>query len=195
MFKDAPGGDGENLGRFTGSSTEASALFRLFFGGARFAGVLVVPFPACDLTASESTGEGALLVPCDVCRTFCTAPDALCSPYVLDVRGGKFWHINVPRFTPADSRKDLALGFRGEDGGGGGLSGNMSRGRSAESTFASRFEALTGGDDVGAGCLGVSQALTLGTGTLPRGIFGVCSGGLSNAMAGSASGLDAGFDF
>jgi hypothetical protein len=38
-----------------------------------------------------------------------------------------------------------------------------------------RFEALTGGEDGGARCFGVSKAFALGIGTLPLGIFGVCT--------------------
>jgi hypothetical protein len=61
------------------------------------------------------------------------------------------------------------------------------------STFIIRFEALTGGEDGGAVCLGVIMALTLGTGTLPRGILGVCIGGCSGiarSMTGSGEGGD-----
>jgi hypothetical protein len=49
----------------------------------------------------------------------------------------------------------------------------------AKSTLLNRFEALTGGEEGGGGCLGVSKAFTLGTGTFPRGIFGlgVCTAG------------------
>src|SRR5690242_14325120 len=51
----------------------------------------------------------------------------------------------------------------------------------AKSTLVSLFEALTAGEDAGAGGLGVSNAFTLGTGTFPRGILGVCSTGFSTA--------------
>ena len=46
----------------------------------------------------------------------------------------------------------------------------------ANSMLLKRFETLTGGEEGGAGCRGVSKARTLGTGTLPLGIFGVCAG-------------------
>ena len=51
----------------------------------------------------------------------------------------------------------------------------------AKSTFVNLFEALTGGDEDTAATLGVSRALTLGTGTFPLGILGVCSTGFSPA--------------
>jgi hypothetical protein len=51
----------------------------------------------------------------------------------------------------------------------------------AKSTLVSLFEALTGGEEAGAGAFGFSSAFTLGTGTFPRGILGVCSTGSSTA--------------
>jgi hypothetical protein len=51
----------------------------------------------------------------------------------------------------------------------------------AKSTFVNLFEALTGGDEDGAAILGVSSALTLGTGTFPLGILGVCTTGFPTA--------------
>lgn len=58
----------------------------------------------------------------------------------------------------------------------------------AKSTFVNRFEALTGGEEGGACTLGVSRAFTLGTGTLPLGILGVCMAGLlaTGVLAGGA---------
>lgn len=57
------------------------------------------------------------------------------------------------------------------------------------SMFISRFEALTGGEDGGAARLGDSNALTMGTGTLPRGILGVRTGGTTATT--SATGVGA----
>ena len=89
------------------------------------------------------------------------------------------WHNSFPRFTPVASRRHLVLRAGGEEGAGGGedsLRGNLA-GCNANSMLLKRFETLTGGEEGGAGCRGVSKARTLGTGTLPLGIFGVCAGG------------------
>lgn len=61
-------------------------------------------------------------------------------------------------------------------------------GCTAKSTFVNRLAALTGGEDAGAAILGVSSAFTLGTGTLPLGILGVCNAGFftANGLAGGA---------
>lgn len=93
------------------------------------------------------------------------------------------WQSNLPRFTPFGNRSDL--GFRpagGATGGDGSLGGVGSAGSScssfiAKSTLLRRLEALTGGEEGGARCFGVSKARTLGTGTFPLGILGVFAGG------------------
>lgn len=84
--------------------------------------------------------------------------------------------------TPADNRNDLVLGFRGSEDAGTGLSSGTSRVWTEFSTLASRFETLTGGDDLGAGCRGVSKVLARSTGVLPREIFGVCTERLPGTM-------------
>lgn len=111
--------------------------------------------------------------------------------------------MSVPRFTPAESRSDFALGFRGGDGGGGGCLGGFLTGSfagvgwiagcMAKSTLVNRLEALTGGEEVGACTLGVSSAFTLGTGTFPLGILGVCRTGISTAGLTGGAGVMAGW--
>jgi hypothetical protein len=87
-----------------------------------------------------------------------------------------------------ESRSDLALGCRTGEGGGEGSLRGFDIGCTAKSTLVRRFEALTGGDDGGAGRLGVSAAFTLGTGTFPRGIVGVCTGDIFGVCTGGGFG-------
>lgn len=113
-------------------------------------------------------------------------PDAL---GIVSARGaccGSDWQSSIPRLTPVERRSDLALGCCGGGGSAGGedaLRVFSLTGCTARSTLLMRLEALTGGEDVGAARLGVSIALTFGTGTLPRGIFGVCNCGGFGTMA------------
>jgi hypothetical protein len=99
---------------------------------------------------------------------------ALASPPALDAGLGIDWHINVARLTPVERRNDFGFGFGFGDGGGEGCFGGSCTGRTAKSTFVRRFEALTGGDEVGGGRLGVSTGFDLGRRIFVRGGFGVC---------------------
>jgi hypothetical protein len=72
------------------------------------------------------------------------------------------WQSSVARLTPADSRNDLALGLRTREGGGVGSVGGFCTDWTAKSTFARRFDALTGGERSRDGRLGVSMGLDLG---------------------------------
>lgn len=118
----------------------------------------------------------------DVIRPFAAVTDALDSLPALKPGCGKDWHSRVPRFTPADKRSDLVLGFREGNGGGDGAFRGLLAGCTAKSTFVKRFDALTGGEEVGANCFGVSRALTLGTGYFPRGILGACRESFSGTV-------------
>jgi hypothetical protein len=76
------------------------------------------------------------------------------------------------------------LGFRDADGSGGGASADLFTGCTARSIFVMRLEALTGGDELGAGRFGVSAGFGFGSRILARGGFG------ASTRAGSCSTLD-----
>lgn len=95
---------------------------------------------------------------------------------------GADWHRSIPRLTPVDRRNSLVFlssrgrGWRswpGDDGTGDDSFGGSDSGWRAKSTFAIRFDALTGGEDGCGGGRGVCCALTWGTGTFPLGSLGV----------------------
>ena len=156
-----------------GATSSESGPLRLPFGGT---------FAAMKLSSWETAGDGSLFATRDTVRALAFVFVTLGSLPILASCCGRAWHNSFPRFTPVESRSDLALragGGEGSEGGGGGGEGSFGgtlTGCSANSILLRRFEALTGGEEGGAGRFGVSRARTLGTGTLPLGIFGVFAG-------------------
>jgi hypothetical protein len=149
--------------------------FRFFFGGE------FDKTSACEvfLLALEKVCDGSLVTIRDVLVTLALDTEALDSLLVLGAGCGIDWQSSVARLTPADKRKDFALGLGGGDGGGDGcLCGfcGFCTLWTAKSTFVRRFEALTGGDEARVGCLGVSIGFGLGRGIFTRGTLGVCTG-------------------
>lgn len=170
----------EGVLAFFGTTLDsASGSFRFLFGGGE-----VREFDktsACEVfpLALGNVGDGSLVTIRDVLVTLAFDKEALDSLLALGAGCGIDWQSSVARLTPADKRKDFALGLRGGDGGGDGfLCGfcDFCTLWTAKSTFVRRFEALTGGDEARVGCLGVSIGFGLGRGIFARGILGACTG-------------------
>lgn len=194
MSKDAVGGETEILVLFEAGTPSAFSGFRLPLTGGL---VLLVKDDACEycLSSYDSVGDGSFLMVREGIRAFAADPDGVDLLPALDPNCGRDWQSSVPRFTPAGRRSDLVFGFREGNGGGDGSFRGFLIGRTAKSTFVRRFEALTGGEEVGADALGVSSACALGTGYLTRGILGVRKEGFSDtirAAIGSGTGVGLG---
>jgi hypothetical protein len=124
----------------------------------------------------DMMGDGSLLRNTDDFVVWGFDTGALASLPALDAGLGIDWHINVARLTPVERRNDFAFGLGGGDGGGEGLFCGFCTGRTAKSTLVRRFEALTGGEDVGGGRVGVWTGFDLGRDIFARGSLGVCMG-------------------
>jgi hypothetical protein len=124
---------------------------------------------------SAGASSGSLLCKRDVLAELGFEIVALASLLALDAGLGIDWHISVARLTPVERRNDFAFGLGFGDGGGEGCFRGSCTGRTAKSTFVRRFVALTGGDEVGGGRLGVSTGFDLGRRIFACGGFGVCT--------------------
>jgi hypothetical protein len=146
------------------------------------------PLSRCSsLCSSGIADDGSLLCRRDVLGLLARGADALGSLPALEAGLAKVWQRSVPRFTPTDRRNDFALVLRGGDGGGGGdcFFCGFCTVCTAKSTLVRRLEALTGGDEVGAGRLDVSTDFLLGSRILAGGGLGVSMGivtGSSNTL-------------
>jgi hypothetical protein len=145
-----------------------------------------------SLCSSAIAGDGSLLCMRDILGLLARGADALGSLPPLEVGLAKVWQRSVPRLTPVDRRNDFVLVLRGGggDGGGAGCFCGLCTGWTAKSTLARQLEALTGGDEVGAGRLGVSTGFFLGSRIFAGGGLGVSMGivaGSSNTLEGTSS--------
>lgn len=133
------------------------------------------PCPTSSSSCSRIVGEGSLLARRDGLVVTDLAYDAVGSLPILEEDLGIDWQSNVARLTPVDNRRDLAFGLGGERGGER-ILGGSGAGLSAKSILVKRFEALTGGEEVGAGRWGVSAVFFFGSRTFAGGGLGFGTG-------------------